>query len=77
MLRGVYANLSCLTDVNYDPEHRYFVDGSPLVGDVQIGGILVADWRTVLVGILRTGGKGYLNFLYLQLGGHPQIYQFS
>ncbi|PKM30519.1 MAG: pilus assembly protein PilY [Gammaproteobacteria bacterium HGW-Gammaproteobacteria-11] len=33
--------------------HRYYVDGSPIVRDVFIGG----EWRTVLVGTLRAGGK--------------------
>lgn len=69
--RGVYANLSRLTDVNYDPEHRYFVDGSPLVGDVQIGGTSVADWRTVLVGTLGAGGKGYFVLDVTNPGAKP------
>lgn len=69
--RGVYANLSRLTDVNYDPEHRYFVDGSPLVGDVQIGGTSAADWRTVLVGTLGAGGKGYFVLDVTNPGAKP------
>ena len=48
----VYPNLSKLTEVNYS--HRYFVDGSPMVADADVGG-----WRTVLVGGLNAGGQGY------------------
>ena len=48
----MYANLSKLTDLNYS--HRYFVDGSPMVGDADVSG-----WKTVLVGGLNAGGQGY------------------
>lgn len=46
-------NLSLLTSPFYS--HRYYVDGTPTVGDVYTGGA----WRTVLVGGLRKGGRGY------------------
>src|SRR5262249_3273626 len=39
--------------------HRYYVDGSPTVGDVQIDPNAPSQWRTVLVGGLRAGGQGY------------------
>ncbi|MFZ6657583.1 pilus assembly protein [Undibacterium sp. TJN19] len=48
----VYSNLSKLTDPSY--AHRFFVDGSPNVGDVFYGGA----WHSVLVGSLRGGGQG-------------------
>ncbi len=44
--------LHTLTDPNYT--HRYFVDLSPTVSDVRIGG----GWRTILVGGYRAGGRG-------------------
>ena len=51
---GVYNNLRSLTDPTYT--HRYFVDGQVFTGDYeQTSG----DWRTVLVGGLGGGGKGY------------------
>ncbi len=50
---AVYANLSQLTSQGYS--HRYFVDGSPMVADAVVGG----GWKTVLVGGLNAGGKGY------------------
>jgi type IV pilus assembly protein PilY1 len=46
-------NLSLLSWPNYT--HRYYVDGTPTVGDVYYDG----NWHTVLVGGLRKGGKGY------------------
>jgi len=48
---GVYGNLSNLTSPAY--AHKYFVDGSPSVGDVYIGG----TWQTLLLGGLGAGGK--------------------
>lgn len=53
-----FSPLRTLTQTSYS--HRYFVDGSPFTGDVNIaaysGGV---DWRTLLVGSLGAGGKGY------------------
>jgi len=49
---GVYDNLSALTATDYTATHKYFVDGSPIVGDAYIGG-----WKTYLVGGLGAGGK--------------------
>jgi type IV pilus assembly protein PilY1 len=49
------GNLRNLTDVNY--AHQYFVDGTPFSGDAKIGA--TPTWKTVLVGSLAGGGKGY------------------
>lgn len=69
--QGVIPSLSKLTAPEYNQQHRYFVDGSPMTGDVDTGtGIqdpsdkdynpaYVPDWRTLLVGTLGAGGKGY------------------
>lgn len=54
--RGVYANLKDLTIPGY--LHRYFVDGDAFTADVNFSGS-GSDWRTVLVGTLGNGGKGY------------------
>lgn len=51
----VMSNLWRLADANYDTNHRYFVDGAPVVGDVFDG----SNWRTVLVGGLGAGGRAY------------------
>jgi type IV pilus assembly protein PilY1 len=49
---AVYSNLSALSGSTYT--HRYFVDGSPTVGDVFYGGA----WHTLLVAGMRAGAKG-------------------
>ena len=48
---AVYGNLSSLTETDYT--HKYFVDGSPTVGDAYLSGA----WKTVLLGGLGNGGK--------------------
>jgi type IV pilus assembly protein PilY1 len=62
----VIDNLAKLTGQSYDQKHAYFVDGSPMTGDADLGengtadGVShTTDWSTVLVGTLGLGGKGY------------------
>jgi type IV pilus assembly protein PilY1 len=50
---GKPSGLKDLTDKDY--KHRYYVDGSPMTGDIKDG----TDWKTMLVGTLGAGGKGY------------------
>lgn len=49
----VLPNLYKLADKKY--AHEFYVDGTPTVGDVYDG----TNWRTILVGGLNNGGKGY------------------
>ena len=51
----VLPNLYKLADKNYSALHQFLVDGTPVQGDVFIGGV----WRTILVGGLGAGGRGY------------------
>lgn len=54
----VIKNLYRLTGQNYTgAEHRYFVDGTPIVRDVYFGNASNEGWHTVLIGTLRGGGK--------------------
>lgn len=57
----VYANLSRLTDNNYSANHKYFVDSSPMVADACVSATSSCSsaWKTVLVGGLGAGGRGY------------------
>ena len=50
--KSVFNNLNQLSNKSYT--HRYFVDGSPNVGDVFYNG----NWQSVLVGSMGSGGKG-------------------
>lgn len=66
----IFANLNRLTDPDYaDPgEHRYYVDGSPTVGDVFFGGA----WHTMLVGALGAGGQGLFALDVTNPGGFSE-----
>lgn len=51
---AVMPNLYHLTGQSYESAgHRYYVDGTPVVTDVYMSG----EWRTVLIGSLRGGGR--------------------
>ena len=50
---AVTAELNALSRPLYS--HRFYVDATPVVGDMLVSG----QWRTLLVGGLRAGGKGY------------------
>jgi type IV pilus assembly protein PilY1 len=40
--------------------HKYFVDGTPTVGDICLSPCTAqGDWRTILVAGLNSGGRGY------------------
>lgn len=61
--RGVYENLPYLPYLDYDRNHRFFVDGSVITGDIvestnPASGWADTAWHTVLVGSLGAGGRG-------------------
>ena len=49
---GVFPNLINLTNPNYS--HQFFVDGSPVAGDIQFAD---GTWHTLLVGGENAGGQ--------------------
>ena len=53
--RITMSKLAGLASTNYGTNHQFTADGSPEVADVVIGG----KWRTVLVGGLNAGGRGF------------------
>lgn len=53
----VMPNLYKLAEVNYASNHQYFVDGSPEVMDIFDA--TASAWKTILVGGLGGGGRGY------------------
>jgi len=58
----VMPDLYKLADKKYKDNHRYFVDATPVVADICISDCTsasLAEWRTILVGGLGGGGRGY------------------
>ena len=54
---AVLPNLYKLADANYKNTHQFYVDGTPTVGDAYDPA--TSSWKTILVGGLNAGGKGY------------------
>ncbi len=52
---AVIPNLKALADDNYSTNHKYYVDGSPVVTDIYNG----TTWKTILVSGLGAGGLSY------------------
>ncbi|MCK0165000.1 hypothetical protein MWU62_14060 [Marinobacter sp. S6332] len=46
-----FAKINVLMESDYD--HKYFVDGTPVIQDVYVDG----QWKTILVGTMGVGGK--------------------
>ncbi|MGZ3237681.1 MAG: pilus assembly protein, partial [Burkholderiaceae bacterium] len=59
----VLPNLYKLADLNYASQHQYFVDASPETGDICPNApsttCSASQWKTIIVGGLNRGGKGY------------------
>jgi type IV pilus assembly protein PilY1 len=69
----VLPNLKYLADDSYPTNHRYYVDGSPTVSDVWTG----TAWRTILVGGLNGGGKGYFALDVTDPGNPSVLWEFT
>ncbi|OIQ86354.1 neisseria PilC protein [mine drainage metagenome] len=58
----VLSNLYHLADKSYSNNHQYYVDGTPIAADIctrNCTDAATAVWRTILVGGLNAGGRGY------------------
>jgi type IV pilus assembly protein PilY1 len=55
--RMLWPELYKLASTTYDKFHRYYVDGSPTAMDVFFAS--TNEWKTILVGGLNAGGRGY------------------
>lgn len=51
----VLPHLYRLADTDYATRHRFYVDAPPVVADIKVG----TAWKTILVGGLGAGGRGY------------------
>jgi len=57
---ALIPKLHHLADKNYALLHQYYVDASPVVGDICVSSCTASPvWKTILVGGLGNGGEGY------------------
>ncbi|MFZ3183016.1 MAG: PilC/PilY family type IV pilus protein [Pseudomonas sp.] len=68
---AVFTKLNKLTGKNYS--HEFYVDGSPMVADAYNGN----EWRTILVGTLRAGGKGLFALDITTPGSEKLLWEFD
>jgi type IV pilus assembly protein PilY1 len=68
----VMPNLYKLADRGYSNHHSYFVDGSPQMGDIYVGGA----WKTIVVGGLNAGGRGYYALDVTDPANPRQMWEF-
>ncbi|MBO2929639.1 pilus assembly protein [Metapseudomonas otitidis] len=54
-------------------KHRFFVDGTPVVSDVLINN----QWRTILIGTLRAGGRSVFALDVTEPGDEKLLWEFS
>lgn len=59
--RNVMANLYLLADSDYANRHRFYINATPVVGDISQAASegQSPTWRTILVGGFGAGGRGY------------------
>ena len=55
--KAIFPTLYKLAATDYGTNHRYYVDGSPTTMDVF--DTSASAWKTILVGGLNSGGRGY------------------
>lgn len=77
----VLPNLYKLADKSYSTNHQYYVDGSPTVGDIcpnAPGSTCSANqWKTILVGGLNAGGRGYYALDVTTPGSPRALWNFT
>jgi len=68
---AVFNKLNKLTGSNYS--HEFYVEGTPVVGDVFTG----TEWRTILVGTLKAGGKSIFALDITTPGEEELLWEFD
>lgn len=68
---AVFSKLNKLAGTNYS--HEFYVEGSPVVSDVYDG----SQWRTILVGTLKGGGKAIFALDVTVPGDEKLLWEFD
>lgn len=68
---AVFNKLNKLTGSNYS--HEFYVEGTPVIADVFTG----SEWRTILVGTLKAGGKSIFALDITTPGDEKLLWEFD
>ena len=71
----VLPNLYKLADINYASSHTWLVDGAPVISDIYDS--TSSRWKTILVGGLNGGGKGYYALDITDPAAPKALWEFS
>ncbi len=71
----VLPNLFRLADRDYGALRRFYVDGTPAVGDIYDS--VAGQWKTILVGGLNAGGRGYYALDITDPGNPKGLWEFK
>ncbi len=68
-----------LADEKYGDNHQFFVNGAPVVGDIWVPpvGATPGTWKTILVGGLGAGGRGYYALDITNPANPKALWEFS
>ena len=79
--RAVMSELYRLTDSNYAANHQFFVNGTPVAGDISLSaeasGTDEPEWSTILVGGFGAGGRGYYALDITNPSSPSSLWEFS
>ena len=70
---SVMPNMYKLGDANYPGNHQSLLDGSPVMGDIFVGGA----WKTIIVGGLNAGGRSYYALDITDPTAPKKLWEFS
>lgn len=76
----VMHNLYWLADATYTTNHRYYVDGNLAYSDICTANCTdaeKAEWKTILVGGLGGGGRGYFAFDVTDSSSPKFLWEFT
>lgn len=77
----VLPNLYKLADKNYETQHQFLLDGSPESGDIcpnaPTSTCDADEWKTILVGGMNRGGKGYFALDVTNPASPELLWEFS
>lgn len=69
----VMSKMYKLGDTNYANNHQFLVDGSPVMADVYVD----SAWKTILIGGLNSGGRGYYALDITNPASPSLLWEFS
>ena len=79
--RAIMGELYRLADTEYRSKHRFFVNGTPVVGDISLSaeasGTDEPEWSTILVGGFGAGGRGYYALDITNPSSPSSLWEFS